>query len=399
MHKQQENVDIVIVGAGIVGLLLSLAVSYKKKSLKILLIDNINIDKDEEYALDLDKRSIALSYYSIEFLKALGLDTFLSEHIQPMQEIYISDKGHCAKMRLHSDEVGIPYLGGVIELSVLQSYLLAQVKKLDNVQYDFSVDVKNMHVYQDYIEVIIPNAVIKTKLLVGADGIHSMVKNRFSFDEVCFDYQQYALVTNVEVTKTESIAFERFTKEGLVALLPLNKNRYAVVWVGDIKNIKPLSLMNKDLFIHYLYQEFGDYISDLIDVGKMQLFPLHLHYVKNSIAHRTVLLGNSAQNLHPVAGQGFNLALRDIKRLTKVIDEYNDVQLGQYSMLAEYEDSRRNDKTEIIRITHYLVQLFSNSSRLCALGRNMGLISLSLMPQLRRRLIHLFCGKKYDIRF
>jgi 2-octaprenyl-6-methoxyphenol hydroxylase len=203
-------------------------------------------------------------------------------------------------------------------------------------------------------------------------------------------YSQAALISNVGLAEThQHIAFERFTADGPIALLPLTKQRYSLVWTLPPAQAQQMLQLPDEQFLQQLQQAFGYRAGVFQKVGQRQLYPLALKYSAEPSKHRVLLCGNSLHNLHPIAGQGFNLALRDIAAITGLISTQltseKPADVGCYAVTRAYQQLRQPDISQVIQFTDALVRLFSNNSRLMALGRSLGLTALMSCPELKTK--------------
>ncbi|WP_413699961.1 FAD-dependent monooxygenase [Psychromonas sp. KJ10-10] len=217
-----------------------------------------------------------------------------------------------------------------------------------------------------------------------ADGANSLTNQLLSISNTQYDYQCSAIIANVSVDKAHlNKAYERFTDAGPLALLPLSENRYSLVW--SVKNSEVNDLMDLEDadFLTALQKAFGYRAGIFEKAGKRFSYPLKLIVSAKPITHRGVAIGNATHCLHPVMGQGFNLGMRDISVLAKVISELDDIkQLGDYSMLAGYWQARQKDQQRTINMTDSIVHIFSNSHFPFVVGRTMALKAMSLFPSL-----------------
>ena len=229
---------------------------------------------------------------------------------------------------------------------------------------------------------------INARLCVGADGTKSKVRELAKINGSSNDYQRSAVICNVRCTTPHnSVAYERFTKSGPIALLPLTDDRFSLVYCIENDDAEFIKGLSESAFLTHLQNKFG-YRAGLFEkAGQRDIYPLSLFKSDRPISHRVVCIGNAAHSLHPVAGQGFNLGLRDVFVLATVIAESEPEKVGSFSMLNRYWQYRENDHNNTILMTDSLVRLFSNQYHLLSIPRNLGLQALSLFPALSQPII------------
>ncbi|MFA3792936.1 2-octaprenyl-6-methoxyphenyl hydroxylase [Aliiglaciecola sp. SL4] len=419
MNKAEKSFDLVIAGGGAVGLTLALAIAQQSQ-LNVAVIEanerpepqnkSENSPKSTNSNADnctsnndsfLDLRSVALSAQSTQILGALGL-TSLSKFGCPISHIHVSDKGHLGRSSLHAQDYHLDALGQVIELPVLVELLQNEIKAYaQQVTFYFGQSIDQLHKSADYVELVLGDKQrLKASLLVIAEGGNSPTREKSGIDTQLKDYQQSAIVANVALFDDHNnTAFERFTPDGPLALLPLKpasqhpgSYRSSLVWTLSRSQCESvLALSDKD-FIARLQDEFGYRLGKIKAVGNRSAFPLVQSRALQHIQHRTALLGNACQTLHPIAGQGLNLGLRDVYELVQIIlsnqssDKTSDI--GSYSGLQCYQQNRKNDQARLIGATDLLVHTFSNRYPPLVIGRNLALGILDSHPRLKQILAH-----------
>jgi len=226
---------------------------------------------------------------------------------------------------------------------------------------------------------------------VIADGAHSQSRKLANIEFNTRAYQQAAIIANIEVAGGHHHhAFERFTEYGPMALLPMSNNRYSLVWCMEPEQVEHYMTLEDDAFLAALQKAFGYCGGSFSKVGMRASYPLVYGKAESLSSHRTVLIGNAGHAIHPIAGQGFNLGLRDVQLLC---DMANRSDLGDYAFTRYYSQTRSKDITTVMTLTDSLVRLFSNSSRLLALGRSIGLFSMDLFSSLKTPLAKQLMGQ------
>ena len=397
----EETYDILIVGGGMVGA--SLAVALMPLNLKIGLIDayEFGVAAQPSY----DDRSIALSYGSSRIFAGMGLWKDLEPLTTSIHHIHVSDRGHFGATRLSAEKENVPALGYLVESRVLGKQLYDVLNSEEcNIEQIIPASVDQVEEVEGGLKVtLIQNKKeikLRTKLLVGSDGTQSKVRELVGIGTTRSDYNQSAVIANISTEKPHNNqAFERFTDTGPIALLPLTENRCSLVWTHDTKNnnddLDATMAMDDEAFLKKLGDEFGYRLGRFTKVGKRSSFPLALVTSNKNTAPRTVIIGNASHTMHPVAGQGLNLALRDIAVLADLIVQQNPAQLGDATMMKAYEDQRAGDVKTTVRYTDTLVKLFSNDNFLLGHARAGGLLAVDRLSPLRKLFTKQSMGVNY----
>lgn len=384
-----HQTDIVIVGAGMSGCLLALAIIKKSPTLNMILIDDNPESVDKGKHPGFDARSIALSTGSCQLFENLGLWDTLLQNAQPIDDIHISDRGHLGIVELEKSCSQLPF-GFVVELQNVGVLLQQQLALYPQIKRLYNSSLININKQQQQVICELQDKqLIEAKLCVAADGANSKTKQLLSIKNTETNYQCSAIIANVSCDKVHhNRAFERFTDAGPLALLPLSGNRYSLVW--SVKNSDLSALLNLDEqgFLNKLQQKFGYRAGIFIKAGRRDSYPLKLIKCNKPVTHRGVAVGNAAHCLHPVMGQGFNLAMRDLSVLANVIAELDDTdQIGDFSMLNRYWLARKKDHHRTINMTDTMVRIFSNTDLPLVIGRNIALQAISCLPFLGSPLV------------
>lgn len=380
------SLDLVIAGGGMAGSMLAYVLLSQNPELKLAIVEQSS--DSEPSKASFDSRSIALAHGSVELLQQWGLWQDLHQSGCAIKHIHISDRGHFGKTYLNATEHQLTALGQVIEVEAIGEVLWQKLKT-------FTTQGRLSWFYSDAISALNPTselqhislqsgAQLQSKLLVIAEGGLSPSRTLAGFELKSDDYQQHALIANIGLSDShQHKAFERFTPTGPLALLPLTRQRYSLVWTLTPEQAEHHLNQAEHEFLAALQQAAGHRAGVFKTVGQRVVYPLSLKRATEASRHRTVLLGNSLHNLHPIAGQGFNLAIRDIFSLSLLLQTHQ-ADAGCYPLTKAYQQARLPDMQQVILYTDSLVRLFSNSSRLMALGRNTGLFALNLCPDLKQ---------------
>ncbi len=369
--------DLAIIGGGPVGASLALALRNSRLNICVL-------EARPPNAASHDARALALSYGSRLLLERLGIWDVL-QHVSVIRGIHISQRHSFGRAILRAAELNVPALGYVLPYSSLQGVLdqalqhsdVTTVYGANVIQLQGDVDCATIGYRQDGAE-----RILRARLAVVADGGKLLTQR---FPPAVRDYGQSALITHITCSQPQAdMAFERFTAQGPVALLPY-QDGYELVWTAPHQRAQEMLGWNDAKFLDELQRHFGQRVGAFLSIGKRTCFPLGLKRApQQSPMPHSVLLGNAAQTLHPVAGQGFNMGLRDAWELAQEILDSDRDALGSDAMLAAYRAQRRTDREAGIRFTDGLVRLFSNDLPLIGTGRAAALSALDCLPFAKR---------------
>ena len=387
----QRDYDIVIIGGGMVGA--SLACSLSNTSLRVAVIEAIPYGAITQPSYD--ERTITLSYGSSLIYQGLGLWSDIQKRgVSPITSIHISDQGHIGSTRYDAASVGVEALGYVVENRVLGRVLTAALEKNDHIDIISPAKLNSLEFDATGVNVAIqtPQAKssLRARLIVAADGAQSSVRQQLNMGVQRTDYKQTAIVTTITPAQLHAqIAYERFTADGPLALLPLSENRCAVVWSVKPSDVEALLALDESAFLQRLQMNFGERLGAFHKLGKRLTFPLMLTQATETVRPRVVLIGNAAHTLHPIAGQGFNLGLRDVAVLAQVlVDALSDNKdFSAPETLRAYSQWRKQDTRTTIAFTDGLTRLFSNNFLPLMVARNLGLLAVDMLPPLKRHLL------------
>jgi len=368
--------DIAIIGGGPVGAALALALRDSGLQITVLEARKI-LDANP------DPRALALSYGSRLLLTHLGVWKDLTQ-VSAIKTIHISQKNSFGRTLLKAAELNVPELGYVLPYPALQT-ALQQALETSKISFQQGAAVTHLN-NSDYGAAIIyqingTEQHLQAKLVVVADGGKLLES---SHPAKVHDYGQSALITHVTCSRPQpDTAFERFTPQGPLALLPY-QNGYELVWTAPDDAMQTMLQWDDSTLLSQLHLHFGDRVGEFLSVGARSTFPLRLKRASTLTLPHTVLIGNAAQTLHPVAGQGFNLGLRDAWELAQLILRSSMESLGSESMLSTYQQSRSLDRNTGIRFTDGLVRLFSNDFPLLSSTRAASFSVLDCLPGVKK---------------
>ncbi len=378
----QQQFDILIIGGGMVGC--SLACGLAQLNLRVAIIEASPWNNEEQPSFD--DRSIALSYTSKKILQGLNIWEALQEKVTAIKKIHISEKNSYPHQWLSAKQEKVPALGYVVENRHFGSTLQAMIARYENItlftpaklfrlqQYPHQVTITITQLEQEYT--------LTGELLVASDGAVSRTVDILGLQRQIRSYGQYALITNV-ITEYphNNIAYERFTDNGSVAFLPLRDNRCAVVWSIQEHQLAEIMALDDHAFLTTLQSQFSWRLGELKQLGKRQRYPLQCMSLNQLYQHRCVVMGNAAHTLHPIAGQGFNLGLRDVALFLETIkDEDNNININK---LHKYEQQRLQDIQITLQWSDQLIRLFTHHNPLFKTLRTGGLLAMEIFPPIK----------------
>jgi 2-octaprenyl-6-methoxyphenol hydroxylase len=378
------RVDIAIIGGGLVGASLAVALQAeaKQRGWRICLIEPFT--PGNGYQPSYDARSTALSFGSQQIYQRFGLWSQISQRAEPIQQIHVSDRGRFAAARLSAEEEGVPALGYVVENAWLGECLW-QALDPEVVSWRSPAQVTRMQALADGYQLSLDDgSELVCGLAILAEGGRSGLREQLGIAVSNKPYGQSALIANITPQEAHhGLAFERFTEEGPMALLPLADNRCALIWTRATLDAERLATLDDAAFLAELQQAFGYRLGSLRQVGTRHLYPLALTAAKEQVRQHLVVLGNAAHSLHPIAGQGYNLSLRDTLGLAETLLE-STAPLGDLATLQRYLSRQQVDQQLTVGFSDQVTRLFSTGQPLLAAGRNLGLLGLDLLPPAKR---------------
>jgi 2-octaprenyl-6-methoxyphenol hydroxylase len=404
-----KQFDIVISGGGLSGALMALSLidckNEQGQPLSIAIVEANQVLKNP--SLSFDDRVLALSHGTATYLQSLGLWQKLKEVAEPIKNIHISDRGFYGKARLYADNHQVNALGFVVEMSLLGQALLASLKEKNKLSGNltwFTPDkISDITWQENHVEITLNSETqLNAKLLLACDGVHSACRKLANISVQESDYGQSALIANVcTAIPHDNLAFERFTETGPIAMLPLSKqssatndSRCSLVWTLPPEQADKMQSLSDTQFQNELESAFGSWLGAITHVGKRDVFPLKLLMADEQVYHRMALIGNASHTIHPIAGQGFNLGVRDVNQMAALIKTSlnNNQDIGQFSALSEYASKRKLDHQQVIGLTDSLVTLFSNKLPPLVAGRNIGLKVMNYLSPLKDALVRKTMG-------
>ncbi len=398
--------DIAIVGGGLAGASLALALASQPKTaqLKVVVIEAYANESNNLHP-SFDGKALALSYGSAQLYQQWGLWSEIEQQAGPIESIEVSDKGHLGHCFFDNKDFfkrEEDKLGFVIEAQVLGGILAQRLKHVsktnDNIQIIAPDSLAELNVSSQHAELILSSGrQVQCKLVIGADGANSQVRQLLPINTNEDDYGQWAIGANIQLDRAHAnVAYERFTEFGPLAMLPMPEQRFGMVWCTHQLRSQELSELSDEDFLAQLQAMFGYRAGRFIKVGQRQAYPLKRLSLDSFFYHRCLLIGNAAHAVHPIAGQGFNLGMRDIAgimdNLLALSNELDEI--GIYPLWQAYIEARQQDVGQILTATDGLVRCFSNKDLPLVVARNVGLMALQNMPALKQTFAETAMGLK-----
>ncbi len=379
-----------MVGAGLAGALAG-------QSLRIAVVEPVPLSAARQPSYD--DRAVALSLGSRRILDGMGVWDGIAAEAVAIDRIHVSDRGHFGFTRISARQEGVEALGYVAEARVLGPVLMRKLGSADNVDLICPARVEAIRLGDDAVEAELgPGETrrrVSARLLVAADGGRSLVRQTVGIGARERDYGQTAVIANVTPGRShDHTAYERFTESGPMALLPMAEDRCALVWTVPREMADEIMALSDEDFLERLQARFGDRLGRFHKVGGRSAYPLVLIRAREQFRHRLAVIGNAAHTLHPIAGQGFNLGLRDVAVLAQVLADAAraGTDPGSPAVLERYAAWRKADQGQVTWFTDALVRIFSNRLAPMILARNVGLVALDLMPSVKHGLARAAMG-------
>ncbi len=374
--------DVIIAGGGMIGS--SLALALAPLSLRVAIVEPIA--RTSEVQPSFDDRSTVLSRSTQRMFEAMGLWDDILAAATPVTRIHVSDQGRFGFSHIDAAEQKVEALGYVVINRVLGSVLQSALTDVPNLDILCPAEITAARVAPDGAVATVQHASgdseeLACRLLVAADGARSSVRDMLGITAKHVAYEQRAIIGNLLPEKSlNNCAYERFTKNGPLAMLPVADGRAGFVWTVADRDAERILALDDDAFLAELQDAFGYRLGALSRVGTRASYPLHLSKAMRLTATRAVLVGNAAHGLHPVAAQGFNLGLRDVAALCDCVA---DLDLDDPELLQRYAAWRKADQSKLVGFTDGLVRLFSSSNRPTRALRNLGMLGFDMVPGVR----------------
>lgn len=409
-----KHYDVIISGAGLSGLLTAIGLLNETPNLSIALIEPYDGQPDNHHVPNFDDRCLALSYGSLQLLNQWQVWPKLKPTAWPIKTIITSDRGHLGKTIMRANDYSLNAMGYVAAmrnmgvafestLSQLQQNIAHKKDNEHQIDWFKPNSIQSIDQTAEQVEITLAQGqTLTAKLLVVAEGGNSPTREKLGIEVTRDDYPQAAVISNVTVSGNKGLektlarnedeqvqpfaAFERFTTHGPIAFLPIGDNQFSVVWSVPPEQMADVLALSEQDFCQQLQQAFGSNVGRIIKSSKQEAYPLALVKAQSMVHNRVALVGNAGHTVHPIAGQGFNLGLRDIAVLVKQISQaqVTGQDIGSYPVLAEYQQQRKADIDRITGFTDLLVRSFAIEGRLAAGTRTLALQALQKCDNLQQ---------------
>jgi 2-octaprenyl-6-methoxyphenol hydroxylase len=390
-----HDYDVVIIGAGMVGA--SLACALAPSGLRIAIIESIALSNEQQSSYD--DRGITLSPSSKRILEHIGVWQQIHSSTTPIKKIHISEQGRFGFTHLDAAETGHSELGNVVVARTLGNALHKQMFTYKNIDLICPAELKQFQRTDSGItlEVSHDDEInnINAGLLVGADGSHSLVRRLAGINVKENDFEQTAIVANITTQKpNNSVAYERFTSHGPVALLPIDSNRSVLVFTVKKENAERYLSMPKNQYCKTIETEFGRRLGNIEHVGQRRSYPIRFIEAIEQYQEQLVLLGNAAHSIHPNAAQGFNLGLRDVAGLAECIfvSIKKGMDIDDIRILESYIELRQSDQQRVMNFTNRLANSFYNKLPVLSSARNIAMLLLDSIPEFKASFVEKTMG-------
>jgi 2-octaprenyl-6-methoxyphenol hydroxylase len=388
-NNKHKHFDIVVAGGGMIGSCLALAIA--PLGLRVAVVEAI--PRSETTQPSFDDRSTALSRSTQRMFEGIGVWEEVVATATAVSKIHVSDKGRFGFAHIDAQEQGVEALGYVIINRVLGGVLQTALGKMQSLQMFCPANVVKVQPSPELTTVFVEHSDGKAQeltcdLLVAADGANSAVRGMLGIAATQIKYGQRAVIGNLLPEKPlQNCAYERFTESGPLALLPVADERAGFVWTVTEHDADRVLALDDASFLDELQIAFGYRLGTFSRVGKRASYPLSLSKAIRLTSQRSVLVGNAAHGLHPVAAQGFNLGLRDVAALCDCIADARQqspvADIGDPELLRRYADWRRSDQRKLVQLTDGIVRLFGHRSGPMRMLRNVGMLGFDLIPGVR----------------
>jgi 2-octaprenyl-6-methoxyphenol hydroxylase len=393
----KERFDCVIIGSGLSGLTTALALS--KIGLRVALADKDAIDSETEKKGD--QRTTAVSSSGKNLFEALGIWKTVEGQAEAILDIRVSEKNNKGFLNFDHREVGSDPMGHIVDNVKLKNSLLSSIKLSQTIALLSKNPLTHFSSNESAITVHLEKGqIISAPLLIAADGRFSRARDIANIKTTRINYNQIAMVFKIAHTLPHhGVAYERFLPGGPIAFLPMNGNHSSVVWSENTETAKELMELNDTEFSDAVSYRIDDCMGKLKIIGNRRVFPLSLIHAESLISERFAMVGDAAHGLHPIAGQGFNLGLRDIANLVEEIARGKrlGLDIGSFEVLRSYESSRYLDNMSLVFATDSLTRLFSNNNDLIKGLRRAGLGAVNEIRPLKQKFMKYAMGTLGDI--
>ena len=385
--------DIVIVGGGMVGA--SMACALQGSNYKIAVVEAYAFNSDNQPSFD--ERTVALTYSSKLIFNGIGTWAQIDAEAYPILNIEVTNADSSGFTTLGIDDINTPALGYVIPTRKIGSALHEKLRLQTKLDLFCPATVESIDTHDNHTWVTLTHAQnlinLNAKLVIIADGGRSNLLDKLGIKTSVITYPQSALVGIVSTDQPHhGKAYEHFTNDGPLALLPVRSCDYAIAWTLAKADAEHLVNCPENDFINKFQRTFGRRAGTFKSIGQRNLYPLSLSLLDETINKRVVVIGNAAHTVHPVAGQGFNLGLRDVGFLHEILTSNIDLDPGNSELLNAYQQLRKHDTRQVSQFTHSLIKTFTSELFAVKASRNIGLSAINLLPGVKKSLLRRTMG-------
>ena len=368
---KEFNTDVLIVGSGLVGLVA--AHSLSSLNYKVTLVDKKNPINPKNSSKD--TRTVAVSEGSKIFLESLSLWGYLDRYAEPIKNINVYDRSSHNKI-LFSNQIKNKKLGYVIENKQFSKILINQLKKFKNTKRHYGFNLVNVELNDSNTRAFSNNSIINSKIIIAADGKNSQIKKIVGNKTFKKKYNESALVLNLfHKKKLNNTAYEIFYKTGPLAILPMKSSKgffqSTIIWSNDDTFLRKLTSLEKTFIKNFIEEKIGHIVGSITKINSNQIFPLSAHINDSFINKRLIYVGDAAHSIHPIAGQGWNLGVNDVKNLYE-ISKYEKINIGSDLFCQMYNNKSYHKAFQLFQITDKLNSHFMNSGNIYRSLSNIG---------------------------
>jgi 2-octaprenyl-6-methoxyphenol hydroxylase len=395
-HESRVDCDVAIAGGGLVGA--SLALALAPLGLKVALVEAVAPGGGDHPSFD--ERTTALANGSARIFRSLGIWRHMEREATPIRRIHVSDQGRFGVARIDAAEQGLEALGYVLPNRVMGAALWQGLAAASGIQVIAPARVLGSELAGDVRVLALEHSAttqqLRARLVVAADGARSLVREQAGIAAEHWPYAQTAIIATITTQRFHDyVAYERFTADGPIAVLPLSDGRCGIVWTRPPEDAARLLALPDEAFLAELQAAFGFRLGRLLRAGVRSAYELALSRSERHVAERLAIVGNAAQGLHPIAGQGFNLGLRDAASLAEVLADARaagSADAGDAGPLKGYADWRAEDRRRIVAFTDGLVRLFGSPLGVLRGLRSVGLLAFDAFPPAKSAMARLSVG-------
>ena len=391
--SKKISFDCIVIGGGLSGLTTTLALS--KIGLSVAIIDKTSLKMAKKN--EGDQRTTAVSASGKKVFEALDVWDSLKKGAEPILDIVVSEKGKKGHLNFDHQTVGTEPMGHILNNIELKNSLISSIRSQKNIQLFPFKSLNNFFPETGAATIHLNDgSSYEAALLVAADGRNSDGRRIAKIKSTNIDYNQSSIVFTVGHEKPHrGTAYEQFTTGGPIASLPMRGNKSSVVWSEDTEVVGSLMQLDDKDFAAAASYRLNDCLGKMTIIGQRNVFPLKLNYADTIIANRFAMVGDAAHGLHPIAGQGFNLGLRDIANLTEEISNARrlGLDIGSFETLRSYQAARRFDNFSLVAATHGLNRLFTDNNKIVRFIRSSGLDAINTMNPIKNLFMRLAMGE------